>query len=254
MVDITRIHPHVFSAIPRGDIVPQVGSNVGLIRTAEGVVLIDTTISVERMQLILDAAGVKAGEVCLVVLTHLHADHLGGLELFHCPVLCQERAGKKLARRCARSGQTLHTFDGELKKEAGGVTLCLFHASGHTPESLFAWMPQEKVLFAGDLIFAGRAPFLAGGTSMPKLVAALKRLCTFGPQAIVPGHGSLCGVEEIDSQIHYLETTWKIVKDHAARGHSLAEIRRDSSLPVPRTPGRNFERNIEWMYRRLAKK
>jgi cyclase len=254
MVDITRVQSHVCLAVPRGDIVPQVGSNVGLVRTREGVVLIDTTISEARMQMILDASGVQADEVCLIILTHLHADHLGGLSLFRCPVICHRRAGRKLAGKCSKPGQSLSTFDEELEKEIGGVKLRLVHAGGHTPESIFAWLPAEKVLFSGDLIFAGRAPFLAGGTSLQKLVKALRCLKEMDAKVILPGHGQPCGVKEINSQIHYIQTTWAIVKEHVGQGHPLAEIRLDARLPVPKTPGRNFERNIEWMYRKMVQK
>jgi hypothetical protein len=69
---------------------------------------------------------------------------------------------------------------------------------------------------------------------------------------IVPGHGPLCGEEEIHAQLNYLETTWAVIKRHVERGHSLSAIRGDPALP--KVPGKNLERNIEMMFKWLARR
>jgi len=72
---------------------------------------------------------------------------------------------------------------------------------------------------------------------------------------IVPGHGSVCGDEEITVLLNYLENTWALTTDHIADGHSLDEILAD--LDYPRQKGwskRMFRKNIELMYTAISSK
>lgn len=115
------------------------------------------------------------------------------------------------------------------------------------------WLPEAKVLFAGDLIFEGRYPYLSDA-DVPALIAALKRLPEFGAQAIVPGHGLLCGKAEIAALLDYLEVTWALTADHLAQGHSEDEAVADPSYPryAERFAERLHEANIRVMYAQLA--
>ncbi len=243
-MEIHKIRSHITAVVPEG-------SNVGLIHTGEGVVVVDTTIGVKRMQQILGATGIRAADVCLVINTHTHADHINGNSLFNCPIVCHSKAKARLAKKCTQKGQTLITFDTEHEIDVGNVHLRLMHAGGHTPDSIVAWLPEVKVLFSGDLIFSGGAPFLASTTHLGSLLEALKGLPSLGAEVIVPGHGPLCGEEEIHAQVNYLEVTWAVIKRHVEKGHSLSVICDDPALP--KVPGKNYERNIEVMYKRLAK-
>ena len=53
-----------------------------------------------------------------------------------------------------------------------------------------AWVPAERVLFAGDLVFAGLTPLVFMG-SLTGALAALDWLAGFEPQVVVPGHGGV---------------------------------------------------------------
>jgi cyclase len=50
------------------------------------------------------------------------------------------------------------------------------------------WLPEPRVLYAGDIAFAGGQPFLAEGSVVgyPK---ALQRIRALEPEVLVPGHG-----------------------------------------------------------------
>jgi len=60
----------------------------------------------------------------------------------------------------------------------------------HTPEDLVIYLPQEKVLFAGDLVFRSRVPFV-GQADSRQWIKALDSLLSFDATVIVPGHGPL---------------------------------------------------------------
>ena len=265
---------------------PDEGANIGLIRTADGVVIVDTASSPPDTQKLLDAAGVSASEARLVINTHSHGDHTWGNQLFDCPILahrlCREKMvanlagpwsaeaieesiaeGEKTDPDWARDARenladlriTLPTevFDDRRELEIGGVRFQVIHFGAHTPDSTVVWLPEAKVLFAGDLIFAGRYPYLDDADVLA-LIAALKRLPEFGAQVIVPGHGVLCGEAEIAALVDYLETAWARTADHLAQGHSEDEAVADPNYP-PYGEGitERLEANIRAIYAQLTK-
>ena len=280
-MEIVEVSPGVIAFLR-----PDEGANAGLIHTAEGVVVVDTTFCVPDMQELLDAARVLASETRLVINTHSHSDHTWGNQLFDCPILahrlCREKMAANLTgpwsteaikefiaerektdpdwaqearEKLADLRITLPTevFEGRRELEIGGVRLEVIHFDAHTPDSAVVWLPEAKVLFAGDLIFEGRYPYLYDA-DIPALIAALKRLPEFGAQAIVPGHGILCGEPEIAALLDYLETTWARTADHLAQGHSEDEAVADLSYPryAERFAERLHEANIRVMYAQLA--
>ena len=280
-MEIVEVSPGVIAFLR-----PDEGANAGLIHTADGVVVVDTTFFPPDMQELLDAAGVLASEARIVINTHAHRDHTWGNQLFDCPILahrlCREKMTAKLtgpwsaeaikafiAERektdpdWAREGRekltdlriTLPTevFEDRCELEIGGVRLEVIHFDGHTPDSAVVWLPEAKVLFAADLIFEGSYPYL-GEANVPALVAALKRLPEFGAQAIVPGHGLQCDEAEIAALLDYLEVTWARTAEHLAQGHSEDEAAADPSYPryTEKFAERWHELNIRVMYAQLA--
>lgn len=279
-MEIVKVSPGAIAFVR-----PDEGANVGLIRTADGIVVVDTTSCAPDMQELLDAAGVLASEARLVINTHFHGDHTWGNQLFDCPILahrlCREKMAANLtgpwtteainesiaerektdpdwAREIREKLADLHitlpteVFEDRREIEIGRVRLEVIHFDAHTPDSAVVWLPEAKVLFVGDLIFEGRYPYLADA-GVPALIAALKRLLEFGAQAIVPGHGLLCGEAEIAALVNYLEVTWTRTADHLAQGHSEDEAAADPSYPrYGEGPAERYEENIRLMYTKLA--
>ena len=59
----------------------------------------------------------------------------------------------------------------------------------HAPEDLIIYVPSEKVLFAGDLVFRGRIPFVGNADSRGWL-HALDEIQALNPSIVIPGHGA----------------------------------------------------------------
>jgi cyclase len=76
----------------------------------------------------------------------------------------------------------------------------------HSTNDSIVWIPERRVLFAGDLLFNGGTAFLLAGSVTGALVAvaALKDL---GAETIVPGHGPVYGPEIIDDLLAYLNSS-----------------------------------------------
>ncbi len=63
--------------------------------------------------------------------------------------------------------------------QLGGLDFVLQPAGpAHTPEDLVVWVPQLKLLFAGDLVFRGRIPFV-GQADSGRWISALDTLLAF---------------------------------------------------------------------------
>ena len=71
----------------------------------------------------------------------------------------------------------------------GGLTFRLVYSGGgHSPEDLMMYVVEDRLLYAGDLIFSGRIPFVGNGDSRGWLQAT-NRMLALSPAIVVPGHG-----------------------------------------------------------------
>jgi cyclase len=236
---------------------PEGRSNCGMIHTTDGVVLVDTTARPVDIQAYLALAGLSAADICLILLTHSHSDHTSGIPLFDCPVLAHKLTRQRIVKRGtdrAKTQMPTEVFQDRRDLDIGGVKMEVIHAGGHTPGSSVVWLPETRVLFVGDLIFEGRYPFLATA-HVPHLMEALRWIPSFGAQVVVPGHGILCGNEEVLGQLDYIERTWARTAEHIALGHSVEEAIDDPDYP--RCAELGFEQlhawNIKVIYRQLKK-
>jgi glyoxylase-like metal-dependent hydrolase (beta-lactamase superfamily II) len=146
-----------------------------------------------------------------VVLTHYHADHIYGLQVFKeaGATVIAHQAGREYlnsetaALRLQASRDELapavdaqtrlvaadRWVDGRTTLQLGGLDFVLQPAGpAHTPEDLVVWVPQLKLLVAGDLVFRGRIPFV-GQADSGRWITALDTLLAFDARIIVPGHG-----------------------------------------------------------------
>jgi cyclase len=248
---------HQLSQQVKAFIQPEGGSSVGVIETPDGNVVIDTTSREGDIRDFLAAVGVTPGDVSLVLITHSHSDHTSGIPLFDCPILSHKLTRQRIMKRgTERSKRQIPTevFEERKDLQVGGMKIQFIHTGGHTPGSSVVRLPESRILFAGDLIFSDIYPFL-NVANVPVLMEALDGLLTFDPRVIVPGHGPLCGKEEVNRQLDYLQTSWARTADHLAQGHTLEEVIADPSYP--KYSERGYEQlhtwNIKVMYRQLKK-
>lgn len=189
-------------------------SNAGFVVTPAGVVVFDALGSPQlARELLAEIARVTPQPVTHVIVSHYHADHIYGLQEFRragARVLAQRAALEYLnsdtaASRLAASRAELAPWidaqtqlvtpdewiDGARELVVGGRRLLLQPLGpAHTPEDLVLFLPDERVLFAGDMVFRGRIPFV-GQADSRQWIAALDTLLRMQPQVVVPGHGPL---------------------------------------------------------------
>jgi glyoxylase-like metal-dependent hydrolase (beta-lactamase superfamily II) len=78
----------------------------------------------------------------------------------------------------------------------GKTTVQLLHfGPAHTPGDLVAWLPQQKILFAGDIIYTERLLAVIPIGNTANWVQAFDKLVALNPKTIVPGHGQPTTIE-----------------------------------------------------------
>ncbi len=199
--------PGVASAANRG-----FNSNASFVATPDGVVVVDAlgTPALGRA-LVRAIRRVTDRPIRRVVLTHYHADHVYGLAALKAAgaeiwAHGEGRAyleGEESKRRLEQRRRDLAPwFDadarllppdrwlaGDASFDLGGTHFDIVHLGpAHSPEDVMVVLPGEGVIFSGDVIFAGRIPFV-GEADSRRWLAAIDRVLERHPKLLVPGHG-----------------------------------------------------------------
>ena len=197
-------------------------SNAAFVVTRDGVVVIDALGSPAlAKELIAEIRRVTPRPIRYVIVTHFHADHIYGLQAFTAlgakivahPAGREYLASETAQRRLEVSRQDLFPWIDErtrlveadlwlpgpdLTLRVGGKRFLIRHVGpAHTPEDLVIFEPGSRVLFAGDLVFRGRVPFV-GQADSRQWIQSLSDVLAFKPKLLVPGHGPVSDKAEED--------------------------------------------------------
>lgn len=122
------------------------------------------------------------------------------------------------------------TFDGELRTRLGGREIHLIQAGpAHTTGDLMVYVPDARLVFAGDVVFVESTPVLWAGP-LENLYKALDRILGMPLDLVIPGHGPVTdkyGVRLVRTYWEYLETR---ARDHFARGLPAWQAAREIAL------------------------
>ena len=174
------------------------GANVAFVATGEGVILIDTPMLPREARHWLCEIQERTDEKILYIInTDHHRAHVIGNQHFPmATVVAHENAWKemksygdsfrtrlmnmyreRIPEAAAEWKQTLEivkpqvTFTGRSVLYKGKTELHLIGVGGHTPATTVIFMPNERLLFAGDVVVTNRPPFLSQGNTKEWLEA-----------------------------------------------------------------------------------
>lgn len=211
-------------------------SNAGVVAGPDGALVIDTLATEDRTRgLIEHVDRVAGGPARTVVNTHHHGDHNFGNHLFGPAAVLVGH--DRIRAEMIETGLALTqlwpqvrwgdvrvtpptvTFSDRLTLHVGERRVELIHLgpAAHTTNDVVAWLPAEKVLFAGDLVMSGAAPFCLFG-SVTGTLAAIRTLTALGAETVVAGHGPVTGPEIFDQTTRYLEWIGRLALDGRALG------------------------------------
>ncbi|MDI3422622.1 MBL fold metallo-hydrolase [Streptomyces luteolus] len=233
---------YVYEQLPGGWCV----SNSGVLTGAEGALVVDTLATVGRAERLREAVDrLRPGPARTLVNTHHHGDHTFGNQVFGpgATVVAHERTrAGMVSTGLALTGlwpqvewgevrlslPTL-TFRDRLTVHLGERRVELFSvAPAHTDGDVVVWLPDERVLFAGDVVFSGAAPFCLFGTVAGTL-RAIERLRALRPRTVVSGHGPVTGPEVLDDNARYVRWIQELAEAGAARGLTPLETARSAN-------------------------
>lgn len=188
-------------------------SNAGFVVTREGVVVFDALASPPLAKKLIGLIReITDQPISHVIVSHYHADHFYGLQEFkalgatiwaHRLAEGQTRS-EDAALRLQQRKEALfpwvdektrlleadHFIGGDIDFVVGGVHFALRHVGpAHSAEDLAMMVKEDGVLYAGDLVFRGRVPFV-GDADSRSWIAALDKLIALEPKVLVPGHGA----------------------------------------------------------------
>jgi cyclase len=264
-------------------------SNAGLVVDGDASLLVDTLFDLRLTREMLDAmrrATPAAAAIDVVVNTHANGDHCWGNQL----VRDAEIVG---SRRCAEemaelppsvladvmasppdgpTGDLLRrmfgrfdfrgievvppttTFDGELALTVGDTEVHLYEVGpAHTRGDVIVHVPDQGVVFTGDILFNGGHPIVWAGP-VANWVAACDRILDLAPDVVVPGHGAVTGTAAVADQRDYFAFVEKEVRPRAEAGMAPLDAARDIDLGPYADLGERerFAVNVGAVYRDLG--
>lgn len=118
------------------------------------------------------------------------------------------------------------TFDSKLTVDLGNKRVEIMHVGeGHTRGDAIVWLPEDKVLYAGDLVEYGATPY-CGDAQLKNWSGTLRYLSNLKPNALVPGRGDALKTPEtcqeaIIGTAHYTSMLYNEALMSVTRGEDL---------------------------------
>ncbi len=219
------------------------GGNVGVLRTEDGAVVVDTMTFRMQGERIRETAEVLGGGPVQVVLnTHWHRDHTHGNPGFvpGMRIVSTERTLDHLKTNDAaywtgEAAKTLpnETFTDEHELRVGGKTIRALHPGrGHTDGDLVVLFVEDRVLHTGDLFVNRRYPNidLESGGSVKEWGDTLDRVLALDFDRVIPGHGPVSDRAGLVAFQRFIRELWAAAQAAAARGESLEELQRTAAI------------------------
>lgn len=223
-------------------------NNTAFLTADDGIIAIDTCATERRTRAFLETvASVSSQPIRLLINTHHHGDHTHGNYLTHPATIVGHTRCREAILATGLShydgvfehvdwgdlelAPPMVTFDEQIDVYAGDRKMELHYIGtpAHTTNDIVGWLPEQKILMAGDLVFNGGTPFMLMGSVRGSL-DALERVRAFGAERIIPGHGPVCDGTIIDQLVSYSEFVLATAKAAIEADVSPLEAARDTDL------------------------
>jgi len=215
-------------------------NNAGAVKGPDGVFIVDTCATQRRTSAFLNAVSRVAGTTPIrwAMNTHAHGDHTYGNSLLPaevtlighaqmreqlltdmiiegCPPLWEPVPDwgdvvRRVPSLTFADSVTVHLGDRQVEVQHPGYP-------AHTTGDSVAWLPPERILFSGDLLFNGLTPLVFMG-SVTGAIASLDWIAALQPLTVVPGHGPVIGEEDLPGVLDSHRRYYQMVIELAGRG------------------------------------
>ena len=241
-------------------------SNAGLISDGDSTLLVDTLYDLaltERMLQDMRRAVPAAARIDTLLNTHANGDHCYGNQLVPgARIVATERTAAEMtelppaamaaiveqAPNMGALGEFFlscfgsfdfegiepvlptETFSGELTLRVGAREVRLMEMGpAHTQGDTIALLPEQRVMFTGDILFNGAHPIAWAGP-VSNWIAACERIEALDPLVLVPGHGPLAELDDVRETRAYFEYLYEQARHTHAEGMTPLQAARSISL------------------------
>jgi glyoxylase-like metal-dependent hydrolase (beta-lactamase superfamily II) len=145
-------------------------------------------------------------------------------------------------------------FEGELELTVGALAVSLIEVGpAHTAGDLLVHVPAQRVVFTGDILFAGVHPVMWAG-SASNWIAACDRVLAMDVDIVVPGHGPVTDKASVRAMRTYLADVWKEASCGCRDGVPPREMARriDLSAYAAWTGPERILATVDAIYREIA--
>jgi len=245
-----KLAPDVYAVITPARDFPSVenrgwNSNSAFVVTRDGVLVIDTgsseTIGKALRQVI---AKITDKPVRWIINTHGHGDHWLGnaafadakTEIISSSTVKQriEKEGEEWVARfntmtggatgASRVAKPNQVYDARVAIAFGDLKAELIPSQdAHSPGDLVVWLPQQRLLIGGDVLYTERAP-ATFDSRLAQWIVFLRELESLKPAKIVPGHGPVADGASVSYLRAYFEDLWNVVEAGYKEGKPDFEI------------------------------
>ncbi len=243
-------------------------SNAGLVVDSGQSLLVDTLFDLKLTRQMLDvmhrAEPTATAKIATLVNTHSNGDHCFGNELVEgaeiiaskaCDEEMRHDGGAKglaqMKRNAALMGETgayfarifgpfdfeginmpmpTMTFEGTLERRVGNKTVRLIEVGpAHTRGDVLAYVPADRVIFTGDILFINGHPIIWAGP-IGNWIKACQLMLDLDVETVVPGHGPITDKKGVAAMKGYFEYIEAQARKRYDAGMSVSEAANDISL------------------------
>ncbi len=233
--------------------------NVAVIKLQESTVIVDSGMDPVTAQALRKAAEEVTGlPTRYLIITHHHDDHVLGNQVFEdCEIISTQQTydlmGKCITEEWtpevlnkkasfnpgqAEKWKSLRfvlptkTFEHDFQLNEGDMSVNIIKVDGHTAGSAYVWVPNERIVISGDIVFAERWPYGGDPTCDPyQWIQGFEQICARDFHKLVPGHGPILSKQDVNYYFDFFKKIMAIIEGQVAEGASKEDVAKSSPLP-----------------------
>ena len=213
----------------------QFWTNSVMLEGVHEVMLVDAQLTKTNAERLLQAIRETHKPLSLIYITHEHADHFLGLEVFRAAYpsvriiatsaviarinqVYQEKIDKwkqLLGSDAATRVVPIEPLDGDTITFDSSHIEVLKHIRGDTDENTMLWIPERRILVAGDVVFSDMHVYTAETDSLArgKWLHSLNAIRAMRPSVVIPGHSKSGARLDASTAVGFTETYLRVFEE-----------------------------------------